>query len=313
MKRSFALLAVAGFWIACSGKVVTVETAPNDFATAACDKLNSCAPTVVSLAFGDVATCKTRGAISTQLSLKAPGVSVTSAELSACLSAFESASCTDVLSSSSSASKACAFKGTLADGAACGSGFQCKSGSCRFLFLDAPGAAACGTCKATVALDGDCAAANCEPGLYCDGSKCKAFGKGGESCDGSKTLCGSGTACVNGKCSFPLLENGDCTASRGACDVMSGLTCAPNADLVTYKCTKLTLASLNQDCGVVSGKYVSCTGGTYCAGATATTAGKCKATPKEPDDCSESNTCLTPAACNMVTKKCEVFDPASCK
>jgi hypothetical protein len=75
----------------------------------------------------------------------------------------------------------------------------------------------------------------------------------------------------------------------------------------------MTTAAAGADCGVVSGKYVLCGGGNYCKGFTGTTPGKCTATPKEPDDCTDSKTCLSPARCNPTTKKCEILDPATCK
>lgn len=306
MKRSYALMAVAGFWIACSGRLVTVEAAPQELSTAVCDKLNSCTPASIAQIFGDVATCKARSAISLKSTFTAPGTSVTSAQLGSCFDAIQSASCAD-LSNGNATLVACEFKGTLPNATACAVSPQCQSGYCS-ISIESSSMNNCGKCATRVALGGDCVTTACETNLFCDNvsRKCVARPKAGEACT-STTWCAAGTTCIGAKCSAPLGENADCSASPGGCDSALGLTC--NAS--TKKCAKVSFASAGQDCGMVSGQYVSCVGTNYCALATGTASGKCTTSPKEPEDCTTS--CLTPAQCNPTTKKCEIFDPATCK
>lgn len=321
MKRSIVFAGITGLVIACSGPdgggggTVTVTSAPADFSNAVCTKLDSCAPALTEATYGSVATCKERAAISTKNSLNAPGVTVTSSQLSDCLAAYNSISCGDLLGGSQMP-KACDYRGTIADGAACGTDAQCASGSCYPSATDATG---CGKCQARAALGGDCSSARCESGLYCSSGtakKCTAYLKLGDTCTAdSGDRCGGTTTCIAGKCAAALAENADCDAKTQGCDPIAFLQCVPSATDGTTagKCTKVTAATAGQDCGLVSGKYVACGGGNYCKGMTGTAPGKCAATPKEPDDCTESKTCLSPARCNTKTNKCEILDPATCK
>jgi hypothetical protein len=314
MKRTVVLTGIMGILVACSSSSsgsgsVTVANAPDQFAAAACDKLASCGALFISVSYGDAATCKARQALGIKADLAAPGVTVTDAQLSACLDAYKALSCDDLLGGGARAS-ACEFKGSVAAGAACGTGPQCVTGSCY------KGTGDCGKCTARAASGGDCSAAECESGLYCNAAKkCAAYAKAGEACS-ADTRCGGRTNCVSGKCAAPLAENADCDLkSEAGCDALAGLSCIPSTPTATTgKCTKATTASAGQECGYVSGKIVLCGNATYCAGsAPPTTPGKCTALPKEPDDCSTTKQCLSPAKCSTTTKKCEIFDPATCK
>jgi hypothetical protein len=319
MKRTIVVAGITGLLLACSsttssGGGTTLASAPADLSDAVCTKVDSCTPGAISMLYGNLAACKERTALSLRKDLNAPGVGVTGSQLGDCVAAYKSLTCDD-LSGESAQPKACDFRGTIANGAACGTDLQCASGSCY-----KGEALGCGTCKARAALGGDCSAASCENALFCSAGKCTAYAKRGAACSNAAdggARCEGRSTCVAGKCAAPLAENADCDlkSGSGGCDSVAFLQCVPTGapDTTAGKCTKLTLAATGEPCGLISDKYVACGGATYCKGGSGATPGKCAARPKESEDCTDSRTCLPPASCNSTTKKCEIVDPATCK
>src|SRR5439155_17646857 len=125
-------------------------------------KYQSCAPFFITLSYGDVATCQTRAVPSCASYPTAPGATLTGDQIEACSKAIAGASCSQLLDQGINSLSDCNVKGTLDNGKACASGFQCSSGFC-------PTAAGttCGTC-APVTKSGDpCVNESCYGGQTC--------------------------------------------------------------------------------------------------------------------------------------------------
>lgn len=237
-----------------------------------------------------------RLACSSALSL--PGNAVTPAGLTVCANKIKDVGC----NFDSDDIPECDFDtGTLADGAACSSGSQCKSGSCKKTVTETS-SSACGVCEARVAVGGDCSAegSSCVSDARCDATtkKCVAIvrnGVGG-SCDSTK-----GEQCQSGLvCDFTTKickERGAVGAAcSGTSPCQSGLQCSPT----TRTCVTPVLANEGQACGGTSG--ASCAAGLRCDFATQ----KCvKITWVAPGgDCSAAGSMCEHGSCNSTTKKC---------
>jgi hypothetical protein len=275
---------------ACSS--TSAATPPSEAATiytqAYCERLDRCQTLQVRDNFGDVATCASRVVPDTDDELRSRGTTITQDQASACATAMRQAPC-DVLTSSL---PACQFVGTLEDGAPCGSGYQCKTGSC-FRTTDSGALALCGVCSARVPAGSDCTNANCQGGLLCAGGKCKPLADSGAAC-GDAQPCKPNLQCANGKCQLPLGAGAACTPEAGGaadgCDETQLLFCVAGA------CAPVRYAAVGAACGVdpAAKQRVSCTGGS-CSSASA---GTCVADLKEGDPCGSAEAaCEVPLSC----------------
>lgn len=230
-------------------------------------------------------------------SLSLPGTGLTPAGISVCANAVRNASCT----LDSDDLPQCDFpNGTLADGAACNSGEQCKSGACTKM-SSGTGSSACGVCAARVAIGGDCSTnPRCVEDATCSSTSktCVAMirnGVGG-SCDGAKyEYCQSGLYCESATkiCKERLPAGAACTSSTPC---QSGLTC--NATSKT--CVAPTSVGEGQTCGGTT--FIRCASGLACE----PTSSKCvKITWVAPlGDCSAFGSQCEHGSCSSTTKKC---------
>lgn len=293
------------------------DAAPADktekYARAFCDAFNACAPVLVKIGFGDAAACVTRVKSKAALDLKAAGVSVTEAQIDACLAKIASIDC-----SSPTGIPECQFKGTLADGAACDLDAQCLSGSCFKPFVadgGAPQRADCGTCKARAAAGADCSAAACADGHQClpaggNTFACVKQGAVNEACSAAAP-CGGNLACVGGTCKKPLALNAACRNAAGEipCATARGEYCKalPNQN---GTCSAVSYATPPNLCGI----DVAALNITQCTNSTCSSqipAGTCTAYLASGADCSGGGTCAPPLECRA--GKCAEVDPARCK
>jgi len=289
------------------------------YAGAICDKLQQCAPFFVTGQYGDVATCKTRVALGFKDELLLPDTTINDTNGKACIDAYAAASCETVFSGAGV--PACDFKGTRANGAACGSDTQCQSGSC-YKALEGDGGSAtratCGTCKAPVAENGDCSAAECERGLSCIANKCVRPVKENGDCIPAEKPCESTLNCVSGKCVKPLALGAACEngANKNRCDGFQGAFCKPTVGNPSAgTCAKFTFAAVGAQCGLDTAtfEYTQCTGSS-CVTAAGSSKGTCTAYLKDGDACdltSGKASCQNPASCK--SGKCTISDAASCK
>jgi hypothetical protein len=192
-----------------------------DHAAALCTKLSECAPFLVKAVYGDATTCADRlTRVCTEQSLSA-GSGMTQTSILSCEAALSAATCNDVFANNV---PACAFRGTLADGATCGDGSQCSSGFCSH------GGNLCGVCASKGAAGASCSSGSndeCQTGLVCSSGKiCAQPAVVGGTCDDTAQPCLTGSFCTTAKtcaltveagkpCPGPYLNIGDGTYCPG--------------------------------------------------------------------------------------------------
>jgi hypothetical protein len=262
-------------------------------ADAYCGKIDSCAPGLLALFFGDLATCSTRAAMGCELDRNAPDSGYDDAWAGACRDALDAASCDDVFAAGVPECDAPA--GARADGAACGDDAQCQSSYC-----DSPGAG-CGTCRARIPAGGACADAPqaCEAGTRCGfNQQCVLLGVQGDACDDDQP-CTPLYACIEGTCATGGGPGETCEVGSSPCDFSQQLLC--NGEV----CAKFELAGAGEPCGLVGGSLVACAAG-ECVN------GTCAAPGEDGQACGgdDGDLCLSPAECDAGV--CTVLDPASC-
>jgi hypothetical protein len=270
-----------------------------DFAEAYCGRLNACAPFLMQVSYGDVATCAARAQLTCGPGLSAPGAHATATDMESCARAMEVQSCDDALDNSQPS--ACMVPGERPEGATCGVGTQCQSGYCRSI----PGTI-CGKCAPHSAaggpcfLDGDCAAT-----LVCNQNVCAGPGGPGNPC-GPSQPCLRSLACVAGTCRTPVAVGSPCTFP-GDCDGTHGAYC----DLVRHECRPTRVASTGDACGLIDGGVVACIRGESCASAK-DGQGACHATASDRAPCGPDITCMPPATCTLAAR-CTLPNPAACQ
>lgn len=251
------------------------------FADAYCAKLQTCSTFVMSVAYGDLATCKTRWILNCTPNFGATGTSATPARTTACAQSINALACPTFLSGD--LGTACAIAaGTVAQGAPCGDDAQCASTFCA----RAPDAA-CGTCQAATMAGDPCVQSSCSVS--------------------TNTVCPAGkTTCVK-----PVAGKvGDSCVGHEQCDVGHQVGCNPT----NSKCIALTLATAGGNCGADSifpTSVAVCPASGTCS---ASLAGKCSAVGTDGASCSTSDTgthCMPPARC--VSSKCTLPNPATCR
>jgi hypothetical protein len=250
-------------------------------ADAYCAKLQTCSSFVLSVAYGDVATCKQRWILNCLPNFGATGTSATPARTSACAQSIDALSCTTFLSGDLGA--ACAVApGTSAQGSPCGDDAQCSSTFCA-----RAADAVCGTCQPATNAGDPCVLGSCSVS--------------------TNTVCPAGkTTCIK-----PVAGKvGDSCVGHEQCDVGHQVGCNPT----NSKCIALTLSTLGGNCGADSLFPTSvgvCPAGGTCSAALA---GKCSAAGMDGATCSTSDTgthCMLPARC--VSGRCTLPNPATCR
>ncbi|MGZ3454473.1 MAG: hypothetical protein ACXVEF_33005 [Polyangiales bacterium] len=298
----------------------TVEQACDQYAQTICDKLSSCLGVFVNVAFGDVATCKSRYVPKCTDAFKATGTAAQPADLAACSDAAKTASCESLLDNNPPA--ACMpKKGSVANGTACGDDAQCSSGFCGF--DDAK--RVCGVCGGAPMAGATCAdGKKCGQGFVCaTNGKCAAPVAEGATCDDT-IPCQAGLSCAGGKCAKKVAtEGGACGGTSPDCDNAQGLFC------VTNKCVKVTFVAEGTQCGLdidttttpakVKGVTL-CNHGGWCKDFDAAKMkykGTCTKAAADGEACGTDTVdpknppCLAPAIC--VTNKCTYPLASSCK
>jgi hypothetical protein len=185
----------------------SAEGACAAFASAYCAQFASCFPVdFKAAAYGTDATCLSGVAARCVDEFTAPGSSWTIPQRMACTSALTTC---DAIGWNAPA--VCVPAGTLALGAPCVYGTQCKSARCG----GAATSGACGTCQTASALDAGCDPTQpqnpCAQGLVC-GTICQAPSAQGGPCPSAAT----------DQCVAPTAQGGACSDTS---DCATGLTC----------------------------------------------------------------------------------------
>ena len=286
----------------------TADQACTDLASAYCDKIAACAPTYVTLGYGDTTACKAEFKANCLAGVAAPSTGTSPQILSDCAKAAPSVACNDLYSNRTPA--ACQpVAGKLADGAACGDDSQCTSKYCG-----TSDTSICGKCGAPPAAGGSCATQKCGPGFVCASGTCIVPGKSGDTCSAAAP-CEAELSCTDGKCGAPATNVGDACSLDGKgqplCDfITKGLFC------LTGKCVQAKLNDVGKACGYDSTtmEVSGCSNQGYCKKAKSTDlAGTCVAVAAEGAACDPINgpNCATSSKC--VSGVCKKPDPASCK
>ena len=265
----------------------SAEQLCKNYAYARCTRLQTCSPTEILLAYGNVATCESLYAATCTLSQAAPSTGSTPAGVQGCITALPTWGCTDLIFSEN-APPACATpQGSLANGAPCGVNAQCQSTWCSRL----PGSA-CGTCGPLPQPGTPCeTTAECGSGLTCVGStkKCATHAPLGAACSSTQP-CNDGLACApsgSGNVCQQTATAGACSPAPG-CNEYMGLAC----NAATGMCQTLQVVMAGQPCGTVADQRQDCQAGTC-------THGACVANspPDAPCDLAAGPSCMSFGVC----------------
>jgi hypothetical protein len=293
---------------------VSADQACSETANALCSKYATCAPIVLTVLFGDMATCTSVAKAGCLGSLEADKTAATPEGFQKCSQDLETVGCADILSHKPPAS--CQPQGgTVGNGMACGDDWQCASGRCNI-----PDNATCGVCASRAAGGAACPNTtddDCEFGLVCNNMVCVVPGVAGASCD------------ANHPCAAPLVCNGatiagglgTCAAGGAlgapcsndqSCSLIEGLWCTRE---MNRACAKVGAAETGMPCGLLSvSEYSLCKGGGAEGGCTVGTGmvmGTCPrlAMPGEP--CSATTPCKAGGKC--LNGLCTVREPSACR
>jgi hypothetical protein len=258
-----------------------------DYAASYCQRFRTCSSAQADILFGD--RCVERIQLECEL-VELPEVTWPTR---ACVDSFAAQACDQMLRGSYA--EACRSPGTLADGATCGSLFQCQSRRCAQLQ-----GAACPSCVPRSQLGEPCSSAlSCLDDLVCNDKKvCATPRAGGEPCDPSNP-CLSPLLCQAGVCAAPGGVGAPCTGGDD-CDSIHGVGCNPTVG----KCVPFTVAGT---CHTMSdGRFETCRALGTCS------MGACVAAAADGQPCSDTlgPRCLPPATCKA--GRCTLPSPVSC-
>lgn len=282
------------------------------YAKATCTQANTCAPFTVTINFNDETTCEQREAMGCAALFGIHGSTLTPTALDACATAISGETCTQYLDNHQPAE--CDFKGTLADGSACGTASQCSSGYCKLA-----AGSSCGTCAMRT---GTCATdADCPSDQLCAGTTCVTPVTQTGMCDNGMHICQRTMVCLGeqmndsglGGCGTPGGVGAACQDAED-CKGGVGIVC----DTTAMMCVQAQTAATGASCGIVGGALVYCTGGDVCANlmkvndAGLPVEGTCHLPAADGAPCGNGIGCTEPAVCSPKTLKCTLPDPGSC-
>lgn len=297
-----------------AGKTAKGDGTPcGDYAAATCNSFALCGSLVIRL-LGGLDGCVALTKADCMAALTYPSTGANPAFLAKCTAALEA-------TSPCGSTPACDVHGSLANGATCGSDWQCSSGVC-----DGAGPTStiadggteytftCGQCAATLPLGAQCPGAGCMPNEVCSStapstsSVCHAAGGVGDPCFDDQS-CGPGLACnVTGHCARVGGAGATCVPDDH-CDVGRDMFCNPTTGL----CEQSKIAAAGESCNssIANGKIVDCAAGSTCLPAVGTDQ-HCVPNAKTGDPCDNTNgpICGDGSVCSGGV--CAAFDPASC-
>lgn len=280
-----------------SGGAPNIDDACASFAAALCEHVETCAPFVFGVTYGDQATCQERLGVRCKEPTTLDGANIVAADIEACTDAYAARSCEDVFAGPPAI---CRVAGDKANGATCSAAAQCLGSLC-----ERPAEGECGEC-ATILNEGDpCAAApeRCDDGLFCNASDvCEAYAASGAACSAEKP-CKAGLSCDAGTCGALEPEGADCSLGQ-VCDITVGGFCSLDGNCHTF-----LVAALGQACGFDqgTGDFTLCEADAFCAETEV-----CTARPKEGQACTVdpetgNGDCITGLDC--VGGKCQAALP----
>lgn len=280
------------------GSGITGEQACTNYATAYCNRLNTCMPFTMSIFHGDVSRCIERSKLICLPPLSLATTGSTPQKINDCVPMLMSATCSALRTGTAG----CKFTGSQASGTACGSNTQCQSGYCKL------STSMCGVCAAKSINGNPCSGIeNCLDGSACINGLCAAKKSLGGACQ-TTAACGDLLYCKGGMCTTVATTAGaSCDLNDSdSCDYFSGLYCNDQA-----KCQQIQLVGAGAMCGVLTGNYASCTASGSCK-TNGGFMGTCVAVVADGQACNTNNdlNCLDPASCEAGV--CKLWNPGSC-
>jgi hypothetical protein len=253
----------------------------NNFADAFCSRLQTCSSFVMSVLYGDVATCKQRWVLNCLPNFGVAGTSASPAKTNGCTQILPGLAC-DKFLLGDFGTMCTPSAGTIPQGGACGDDAQCTTTFCA----RSP-TSVCGTCQPVTM-----------PGAPCVQGSCSVS---------TNTVCPTGaTTCVRPKAG----QIGDACAGQEECDVGHQIGCNT---ATSRKCIALTLST--GTCGANNPLNPSSV--TVCrASGTCTEPfnGMCIPFAADGQTCGSTDMdahCMLPAKC--IGGRCVVPDPSTCK
>jgi hypothetical protein len=250
-----------------SGTNVSTQQACADLESARCKKLSSCSTALLTIRYGDEATCEARQVPQCVSSQTATGTGATPAGAEACAGSVSTTNC-DLYLGYDTVPGCAPATGSIRSGGACAYNGQCQSAWCAV-----PKGSLCGTCAAKPAAGDDCTATGtCGAGLYCGKTShtCAAYVESGGACD-TDDACDWGLGCVTpkgatqgtcqslGKTAGTTCDNKGQTAAR--CDRSEGLWCPAAGQCQAFS----GFAKTGDACGLIdAATYMACGGGSNC-------------------------------------------------
>jgi hypothetical protein len=287
------------------GSGVSADKACTDLAAAYCTEVSNCAEPLITLGYGDVATCQARLKLSCLPSLMAPNTAATPDKDDSCATALMTASC-DSLYGRTTPAACVPSAGKLANGNACGDDAQCMSTYCK-----KAANSVCGVCGDKSAAGGACALdADCQDKLKCVTMVCQPLVAVGGMCDANHP-CAQPNVCKGNVCAVPQEAGQTCATTGvqdifGDCNQTKGLECPPG----THVCAPLMFAAAGQPCGLINMAFVGCAAAGHCK--LTGFMGTCLAPAADGAACDATNgpECTPPAQC--VSGACKLPNPAAC-
>ncbi|HVY45802.1 MAG TPA: hypothetical protein VHB21_07985 [Minicystis sp.] len=284
-----------------AGGGTPIKQACGDYAHALCSRYGNCSNGfwVVST-FGDEMNCEFRLEQQCEAALLAPDAGDSGDDIEACATALPNESCIDLFDHNPP--PACIPKaGPRENGAACGTGSQCKTGWCE---LDV--GSTCGSCSGTPLAGSQCLGdVECGPGLVCHRGYCAKPVGNGAACNTTTTPCLAGLSCVGAS----MTTMGTCQPAGNttgvACDPQEATAPGCNGALGLYchpaikKCEKTVLVDAGQPCGIVMNHLVQCKGDGKCQIPQGMAMGTCAAAIGDTQPCNVDSgpPCQTPSKC----------------
>jgi len=287
------------------GATVTAAMACQQVATAICTGVNGCAPFLIKVTYGDLQTCIDRTALGCTNDQMVPDMPRTVEDLLACATAVGGVSCADALAAKFP--PVCLFKpGPRADGAACGSSWQCASTYCKTTD-------ACGVCAARADVGGACSVnGGCLDGLVCAANGVCVGQAGPNVACNANHPCRSDLYCTGnpGTCQPKMTAAGTCADSDQACDIVRGFGC----NGLNKTCEMVNVASGGDACGIVNNALTVCAGLNPCPGVTLLKPmGVCANPAADGAPCGDAangTNCVPPATC--VSGLCRLPSTPTC-
>jgi hypothetical protein len=284
------------------GAPQTLDDACKVYASAACKKLNGCAPNTVTYQFGTESTCETRYELwcsifaQSKLATNKRTSAWTPEGLAQCGATLSTLACTVYLElpESQGLSLCTSPAGKLTDGAICVDSSECASAYCKY-------AGGCGICAEKGDTGAVCdSSLDCKSTLVCSDatnpSSCQAPIEENQSCMNADTGCALGLNCVDNFCRTPS-SDGYCDTNT-ACDERLTVVC----DYDQNECLPIEFGKVGDACGDSVADAGSMYAGVECEAlgvCPITDPATCSAGPKEGEACGirPTRTCTFPSNC----------------